>query len=842
MMKTKLLLAGLVASAAFVGCTNDELIETTGSINAAKGETTLIFDGMGGVGTKMAYDGGFKWQIGDLIGVRRAMGDIVISNVKFEANKVTDDNTTDPETWNDKKGAMGDYAYFNSQDETLHEANYIVTYPYDPESVQDGKVIGRLPVAQVANEDNGTAYANNEYAGNYGFMMSEATHFVGGQNTGHFILYPVFSRIEIKIANKSEFTDVHVQSVILESKDGSAIFPTELEVGADVKVAADGYLDAKYMTPVESSKVNQIVMTMANDGSNDANKLEADLKDAKAYYMTLIPGTYNNIQLRINTDQGSYIREISGEQTFKTAECRTLNAEIEKLTPNVNFVVASAADWKQVMGNIEKAVASQTMGTDFTINVMGDITIPAADFRAVALNEKYTTTINGNGSITVDGDLNSTTSSDVNSLGIMNFNVPVTVDGDFVDMQEGDQLTFSELTVKGDFLTAMTDATDMNSNMNFTSLTVNKGVVEGATMYDNGNEKAVLTIKDVDFKGLVTVAAVKNGVDAYGNTKVNFNNCTFEGGLTVAENWVDGSAVVATINGATISNEDGDATLTVNGDYATTLYLKGNVIADAVKVEATNNVLATLDIISGTLSTNALTTGNDAAKSNILVREGAALTLGEDVDYTANAAIVKTEGTLTNNGTFTVADGVEMTDIENDGNFGKFVNNGLLFVPSANWYDKQGIAFAPAGDYVFTNIASVAAFKSAAATPGITGIQLTGTSYEFDKDVDYSNIDIYMNMTSNATIKAVNGKFGNLTVSGNSKTLTLKNGEKSTIEFGNVVVNAKLTIDNDSRNNGKNATTLKCNSITVNKGATLTNAAQLDCDKDKIVNNGTITQ
>lgn len=84
-MKHRLLFAGLVASAALVGCTNDEFLETVGSESASKGETSLVFDGFGGAtDTRMAYDdGSFKWQKNDEIGVRRVSGNIVISNTMF---------------------------------------------------------------------------------------------------------------------------------------------------------------------------------------------------------------------------------------------------------------------------------------------------------------------------------------------------------------------------------------------------------------------------------------------------------------------------------------------------------------------------------------------------------------------------------------------------------------------------------------------------------------------------------------------------------------------------------------------------------------------------------------
>lgn len=826
-MKTKLLFAGLVASAALVGCTNDELIETTGSNNAAKGETTLIFDGMGGVDTKMAYvDNGFKWQAGkDLIGVRRVLGDIVISNVKFTADKVTNNNTTDPETWDGTFGTMGDYAYFNSQDETLHEADYIVTYPYDETSVQDGKVIGRLPVAQVANLNDGTDYTNNEYAGNYGFMMSEATHFEGGQSTGHFVLYPVFSRIAIEVTEETTLDDVKVQSIILESTDGSAIFPTELEVGADVKVDGEGYLDAKYMTALESSKVSEIVLT--------TKETAVDATTKGTWYMTLIPGTYKNMQVRVNTNKGYFIRPINGEQTFLTGQSRPLPIKITDLDPYTEYVVASQVDWKQALNNIAQYLSdpqsNPSIGNTSTIRVIGDVEIAADEFRAAAMGTQHTINVVGDGSITVVGNLDNT--ANVNTLGIMNFNVPVSVVanagktelGDFKEMAEKDVLTFSELNVGGNFYPGQ--------NVAYTSLTVKRGVVFGTTTYHTDAAKSALTMENVLFGGLVKVSAMQSdGNDAAKKTtKVNFNNCSFTGGLTVADKF--NGAVAVTVNGGAIANEDGNATLTVGTDNATTktsvLYVKGDVTADIVDVQKVYSGKSTLDIL-GSLTANSQVKNND--NSELLIQQEATLTIGEDATFEANAT-AKIEGTLVNNGILTVPAGVTLTDVEpKNNNEGIIENNGILWAPATEWYDNQhvDVTFKGNYEYVLSGVTSadiedaIENVKDEYADK-ITGVELTNTSaYNFEEDADYSAYDIYV--TKATTLVAPGCKFGNLTVRANA--VTLDNDKTSTTEFGNVAIESgKLSIDNT-----KNAaTTLKCADMVLGKGTTLEHANQLDC-------------
>lgn len=831
MMKHRLLFAGLVASAALVGCTNDEFLETAGSESASKGETSLVFDGFGGAtDTRMAYDdGSFKWQKNDEIGVRRVSGDIVISNTMFKVVGTSDQNVGDPSTWNKEQGA---YAYFESNDETLHEADYIVTFPYDKSSVQDGKVIGRLPVAQVANENDGTLNPNNEYAGNYGFMMSTATHMEGGQNTEHFTLYPVFSRIAFNITESTTLDEVKVQSIILESQDGSAIFPTTLEVGADVKVAADGsHLDTSYMTPGEE-KVSEIVLTTVETELNAATP--------KTWYMTLVPGTYDKFQVRVNTNKGYFVKTYDG-RTFNTGNSTTANIDITSLEPYTEYVVASEIDWKQALGNIAAYLSdnsnSSSIGSTSTIRVLGNVEIDAEDFRAAALSTRHTINVVGDGSITINGDLKQkTTSPDVTTtLGIMNFNVPVTVKGSFYEVAGGDQLTFAELNVVGG------DDNIGNfyptNGQNYTSIVVKKGVVTGTTTYHTSAANAALTMENVAFGGLVTVSAMTaNGNNAANKTtKVNFNNCTFAGGLTVEDIW-NGNSVV-TVNGGNIENQAGTAALSLgwttgSNAYTSTVYVKGNVSADKVYVNGNANAGATLDIIGSlTVNESMMYTDIPNAKSEVLVEQDATLTLGENATFnvvSANAALL--EGTLVNNGLMTVPEKVVLTDIEhNNQHLGTINNNGVLFAPAAKWYENQYVSVNHVGDYEYVlsnvttaNLADAVKASEDADRDDITGVELTNTSgYTFTTGTNYSAYDLYV--TANTTLTAPGCTFGNMTVRAD---VTLDNQAASTTEFDNVVIEkGKLTIDNTTGA----ATTLKCDDMDLFKNTTLEHANQLDC-------------
>lgn len=832
MMKHRLLFAGLVASAALVGCTNDEFLETVGNESASKGETSLVFDGFGGAtDTRMAYDNGsFKWQKDDEIGVRRVSGNIVISNTMFKVDGTSDQNVGDPSTWN---GAQGAYAYFISNDETLHEADYIVTFPYDKSSVQDGKVIGRLPVAQVANENDGTLNPNNEYAGNYGFMMSTATHMEGGQNTEHFTLYPVFSRIALNITESTTLDGVKVQSIILESQDGSAIFPTTLEVGADVKVAADGsHLDTSYMTPGEE-KVSEIVLT--------TKEMELNAATPKTWYMTLVPGTYDKFQVRVNTNKGYFVKTYDG-RTFNTGNSTTANIDITSLEPYTEYVVASEIDWKQALGNIaaylSNAFGNPSIGNTSTIRVLGNVKIAAENFRAAPLSTRHTINVIGDGSITINGDLTQKKTPDATTtLGIMNFNVPVTVKGDFCEVATGDQLTFAELNVVGGDDDNIGNF-NPTSGQNYTSILVKKGVVTGATKYHTDAANAALTMENVAFGGLVTVSAMEtNGNNAdTKTTKVNFKNCTFAGGLDAENKYTNSKPVYVTVDGGSVENQAGTAALSLgwtagSQTYAkSTVYVKGNVSADVVDVNGNAVETGVLDII-GNLTVNSKVDFLSDVQSKIYVEKDATLTLGENATFnvvSANAA--RLEGTLVNNGLMTVPAGVILTDIEhNNQHLGTINNNGVLFAPAEKWYENQYVSVNHVGDYEYVlsnvitaNLANAVKESEDADRDDITGIELTSTSgYTFATGTNYSAYDLYV--TANTVLTAPGCTFGNMTVRAN---VALNNKAASTTEFDNVIIESgKLTINNMTGA----ATTLKCDDMDLFKNTTLEHANQLDC-------------
>lgn len=832
-MKTKLVVAGLLASAAFVGCTNDEFMTTTENPSDAKGETLLVFDGFGGADTKLAYvDQHFQWQkevmgarSADEIGVRRVSenGVDVISNSRFYVQGTSDTNEGDPAEWT---GAQGDYACFATEFETLHEADYIVTYPYDRKAVHDGKVTGKLAVMQVANKNDGELYGvNNEYAGNYGFMMSTATHFVGGQNVGHFVLYPVFARLQFNVTHSTNQSDVQLQSIILKSKSGAKVFPTELEVSADVTPVGN-YLDESKMAATENNMTDQIALTV------NGEKAPLDASTPQTFYLTVIPGTYatDDLELKFVTNKGSYSLEPSGESvTWETGTYYPINVNITEFEPNRDYIAADAYSWMQAMKNISNLTTGD--GNQVDIRVAGEIQMTEAQFRAAAMNNNQNLNVidGGNGSIVITDGLDNATGADAvtNTLATTTFNIPVTVNGNFTNLRNDENLTFGELKVTGD-LYPNNDLV----NANYKKLVVNGGEVGGATTYHASMQNAAMTLNNMTLKGLVTVSAMTGtgNSEETKTTKVNFNNCTFETGLTVADIW-QGS--VATVNGGRIANSSGTAVLKVGNDVGNTknskVYLKGDVEVDKVVVEKVYDGSTLLDLL-GNLTVNTEVEMGTNGGRELFIERDATLTLGESATFTANTEDLVIEGTLVNDGEFIVNAGIVLSDDDQNNNHrGTISNNGFLMAPAAEWYDDQhiNVTHNSGCEYVISSVANVSEFRTAVAIPNVTGVQLTGNNYSFSANSNYADYDLYV--AADASFAASNGQFGNVAIESGKK-LTVDNGAAHNTIFGDVTVNGTLEVDSP--------TTVACGDLLISRGGTLINGVQVTCDS--FTNNGTV--
>ena len=812
-MKTRLLFAGLVASAVFAGCSNDDLLSTATEGTAQKSDFALISDAIGGVDTKMSYkEGAFKWEIGDKIGLSRIAGDgkNVNTNTMFQATKVTDDAEQDLKAW--AESGEGNYAYFETTDNSIFGANYVVYYPYNAKFAEEGqgKVNATLKAAQLEDAADADAHVAAD-----GFMMSTATHFDPGQKAETFKLYPVFSRIAVTVKAPS-VTDAELQTVVLRSVDGSKIFPTKATIDADITVGADGYLNSAAVVGDAESMVSEIVLSVDGDAEIDNN-------DGYTATMTVIPGQYKNVEFYIVTSKGAYTSEAYTNAPLEAGKRNEFTFTITdaELTTDRLYYAGSADSWNYAIEKIG-SMTNNEMGPA-TIKVLNDIEVES--FRASAQPKvNVPITVEGEGTITITGNSNTT------SWPNLTFNVPVSYGSLKAEYITNDNITFNKGIEAEEFVL------DEKA-----TVTIKGGKIGTATIK---SDDALLTAEGTTFTGAVEVKDAAD-FDAKGNTSVTFTDCVFNCGISVTNNDENSGVNAVTINGASIERAkatDPASTLTIGTGTArnNTVVIEGEVIADAVNVAAAYTGFKSTLEINGDLTTGGLTKVNAGV---INVNKDASLTLGETANYTLADQLLKVEGTLTNNGTINVTNG-KLVDIDqNNGNTGKFINNGKLLTKAGYvWYENQYITpVMDGGEYIYTGIADEKAFVDALAAEGIvpTGLQITATTFDFSAAAfknakDFSNVDVIFN-GANAAVTVPDGlKLGYVEVT-NNVTISAKDSKKgAAITTGDLVVDAnkKLTLG-DKLN-------VTCENLNVMKGATLGQGAQVSYTGANL-SEGTIT-
>lgn len=799
-MKNRILLAGLCTTVAFASCTNEELINVAQDATA-KSDFALISDEMGVPTSRMSYaDGDFKWYTNgdnnpnsDAVGVMRVLNKEqgnVVSNVKFVAAKVTDDPTKTLDQWS--SNGEGLYAYFTTTQESIFAGDYVVAYPWNPDFVKDGKVPATLKAIQNVYGNN------NKYVAENGFMMSTATTFAeGGQKTGKFTLYPVFSRLKFNVT--SSISDVKLQSIILREKSGKEIFPTEMEVSAGITVAEDGFLDQKMMSFKDGSKVSELALTM--DGTANLSATAAS-----TYYLTVMPGEYSNVEMVFVTNKGTYVKATKNpDVTLSTGRYASIDVNIDKLEANREYYVTTEQDWVNALNNIASVSTGESTGT--TIKVFGDVKIASNKFRTSNLTQNIVVEGDENASITVT----SGTPVSGAKFGNITFNVPVTYNTAFAAI-DGETAKFN----KG--LNVESTATFAGTNTNSYSYTINGGEFKSTVSVNSANKTNTINLNNVEFKNAVTVsgAPVKDTTPL-----LTFKDCTFASTLTAqtsSNNFIIDGGVFDDGNDKTAN-----ATLNINvGSQSSSVEvvtIKGSVVAERVAVSQSNNVLR----IDGELTVNNALTKQ--ANAQVKVMKDAKLTLGKGVNYTATDDKLMIEGTLVNEGTMTVSNGIKLTDVTSNNNHcGQLINNGIVKIANAVWYFDQNIVFTNNNSLIFTGV-TASNFESAIETKDVTGVETNGSiSFANLKNKDYSNIDFVFGGTS--TITLPNGfKAGDVTVNGSVTLSANAAAEKeASVTFANidVVAGKSLTI-----NKTANTNVVKVTTGNVNVDGSIVNADQI---------------
>ena len=648
-MKTKsLLFAMFMAPAVFTACSNEDIVEQVAQdAEAIPGkDVTLVFQAAG-ANSRMDYTGGaeqadgtwtgasYKWQLGirtpfnstnavDKVGLSRVVGGKGTSNYLFYPTKVISAGQT---AWVETANAEGTGAQFSTDNLTIYTGDYVAYYPYNESMVADGPLTLTLNQAQVQNGADNTAHVAKN-----GFAVSDIIALEGGKQVDKdFTLSQLYGTMYFRLkGNVAKFL-----SVSLESE--SAIFPTEATLDVtklQSKKASE--LTASDLTFTEAKKVNHIDLTLS--AATDITTTY------QTFYMTLMPGTYNNACIVYRTQNG-YYKEALPAFTVTPGKFIDVTRELDGANFNPystsdEIIVNDVASWTSALA----AVASVS-NTTRVISVNAPIELTNGLFKS-AVNAST------NGKVIVKGQpITVKGTAGIGKFQNVVFQNEVIIDRSVTDftIPAGSNVTFENL--------------DADNASNATALTV--------TVADFATTGTSLNLKNASIKGKIALGST-SGISQL--NVIEGGNVTTEGNLTANA----ATTVVSVAKGGTWNVTDGtiatpktldvDGNLNINGGSFTfggncnftngTVAINGGSVnvAAAIAAVGTNpgDVAGTITNNSGTVEVDntLFTTWAAAGKSASFINKANYYAMGF-----ANYAAVET---AIGNGSVTGATGFEL--------------------------------------------------------------------------------------------------------------------------------------------------------------------------------------
>lgn len=769
-MKTKsLLFAMFMAPAVFTACSNEDIVEQVAQdAEAIPGkDVTLVFQAAG-ANSRMDYTGGaeqadgtwtsasYKWQLGeatancssanavDKVGLSRVVSGKGTSNYLFYPTKVISAGQT---AWMETKNAKGTGAQFSTDNLTIYTGDYVAYYPYNENMVADGPLTLTLNQAQVQS-----AADNTDHVAKNGFAVSDIIALEGGQQVNKdFTLSQLYGVVYFRMKG-----DVDVVSVSLES--ATAIFPTEATLDVtklQSKKASE--LTTSDLTFVDSKKVNHIDVTLTAAADLNAT-------DYKTCYMTLMPGTYNNVSIVYRTATGSYSKTVQSLTVepgkFVSASATLAASDFTPYGPSDQIIVNDATSW-------------------------------AAAVQAVATVSNTTRVISVNAPI----ELKDASAKLLHGA---------------VDASKG------KVIVKGQPITVSTNAGVGNGtfkNVVFENQVIIGKDVTTITVSNTSN----VTFENLDADNALTATALTVTVedDATG-TALNLKNASIKGVINLGKASGTNAATLNVIEGGNVTTEgeleaitSGDATVSVakGGTWNAT---KTNV-ATAIKLDVDGN----LNINEGSAFT--FNGGCDFTNGTVAINGG-------NVNVAAVIAAVGTNpgdvaGTITNNSGTVMVDN-PATNFTTWAAAGKSAS----FTNKANYY-AMGFATNTTLTAAIAdkNYAEATGFELKPTSPETWSITGINESFDCDLLLNAATQNITITIPDNATC-TVNG---DIIVSDptNEVTITKVSGTNpSVFKAENVTVYGKLQVG-DTKNDANFK--LNCKACYVAGGATLTNSSNL---------------
>lgn len=806
-MKTKHFLTALCLPLAFAACTNDDFVNESNTLEGREMIDVVLTATKPSYGadTKMSIDdkNQFVWEKDvDMIGAAlvdgasaNTVGNDIYINYPFTAD--ADGNIS---TFSGKSAmTQGLYFFYYEYQDVLNRKGLPMGKPeqvYDAANektaLQQAATYMRM-VSPIVDLKNGLKYAD---AQTYNLNLKFAN------------LYTIV-QVNIESANIPAGVAPKVTKIKLDGKAtaggasafnvNAAIDMTKVEAAGKIGLDDNGQIktDAQTAALAElEKKIADGTIYSANqaDGSTAADKgaFELDVKGdvildaakATSLYILVPKGTYKQLDLTVETSEGSYSRTITPAADIVLAnKIQPISADLnfaQDGTGNVilpeNFDIASADDWTSAIkfmtdhavGYLNKT-ASFTLTKDITIESLPifNLDITASALKTLTLKKDYTISADNKG-----------------QFKFTNVNLAV-ADGATLTLKAQPTSITTELINYG---TLNVSADLINAIKNFGTLNVTADAAISGGLTNGQLENKLANPAIPAYVGTVNITKGKAlTIETVALTNTN-------GTVAIAEN------ATLHINNIASTNE-ADGKIEVKGILkATTQALTNKGTIDnfgSLQAAITNNDgMFIIEKGSSAKATNSTITNGTVEVKDVAAFATAQADMNhQDIIYDFSGA--KVTAKVTNAGEYKAADDAKVTDIT-----------------------------LTSGEWTLADAAGADASKTVAAAANATGLTLEGATLNVTKATLPKNISTSGTATSTVkTTVAATAITGNVVVGEGStlvvedkvtvNTLTSGNTQEATIDgtlnvmpgakmyFGNATVaeGAKLNVKGDTKTN-----------------------------------------
>ncbi len=796
-MRTKHFLTALCLPLAFAACTNDDFVNESNTLEGREMIDVVLTATKPSYGadTKMSIDdkNQFVWEKDvDMIGAALVDGATVgtVANDIYINYPFTADANGNVSTFSGKSSmTQGLYFFYYEYQDVLNRKALPMGKPeqvYDAANektaLQQAAAYMRM-VSPIVNLKNGLKYTD---AQTYNLNLEFAN------------LYTIV-QVDIESTNIPEGVTPKVTKIKLDGKAtigattsefnlNAAIDMTEVENAGKITLDAAGQIKADEQTAALAELEKKIASgeiysdnqadgsTAAEQGAFDLNvKGDVVLSTAKAtsLYILVPKGAYKQLDLTVETSEGSYSRIITSASDIELANrIQPISAELnfaQDGSGNVilpqTFDIASAEDWTNAIkfmtdhavGYLNKT-ASFTLTKDITIESLPifNLDIKAAATKTLTLKKDYTISEDNKGQFKFD----KVNLAVANGATLTLKAQPTNIDTELIN--------YGTLNVS-------TDLTNAIKNYGTLNVTADAVLTGGLT---NGQNAAVGTVNVAKGKALTIITA------ALTNTN---------GKVAIAESATLHIDNIASTNGA-------NGTIEVKGILkATTQALENKGTIDnfgSLQAAITNTGMFIIEKGSSAQgsSSAAITGGTVEVKDVAAFATAQADQNHQNIIYNFNSS-TKVTAKVTNAGEYKAADDAKVTDIT--------LTSGEWTIADAAGADGSKQVAAPTNaagltlEGVTLNVNTTAALDKAISTSGTTTSTVKATSAKSISGGVVVGAGSTLTVENNITVNAAESSNDeDATIDG---ALNVMPGAKMYFNNATVAEGAKLNVKGDTK-------------------------------------------